>query len=211
MILMQTLEYTTTQHTDLAEGLVAQQILSGDQRAFEVLVHRYSGLLFTFIYRFLKDYDAACDILQLVFLQLHLCLPSLCTDEPLKPWLLQVARNRCLDQLRRKSALPFSVVEVESDTDDVSPLESIPDTRPLPEEIAERHDLQEHLHNAIQALPPKMRVIVLLRYTSQLTFPEISQVLNIPQATAKTYFQRAKPLLRVALMSQLEGVPLCEA
>jgi DNA-directed RNA polymerase specialized sigma24 family protein len=55
------------------------------------------------------------------------------------------------------------------------------------------------LHEAIQTLPVKFRAVVLLRYASQLSFSEIGQALNMPEATAKTYFQRAKPLLRAAL------------
>ena len=78
----------------------------------------------------------------------------------------------------------------------------MPDTRPLPDEIAERHDLQSALRQAIEALPPKFRSVVLLRYAGQLSFSEIGKTLNMPEATAKTYFQRARPLLRNALASQ---------
>jgi DNA-directed RNA polymerase specialized sigma24 family protein len=52
-------------------------------------------------------------------------------------------------------------------------------------------------------LPLKFRMVVLLRYTGQLSFGEIGQALDMPEATAKTYFQRAKPLLRAALAKQL--------
>jgi RNA polymerase sigma-70 factor (ECF subfamily) len=75
----------------------------------------------------------------------------------------------------------------------------MPDTDPLPEELAERRDLQQCLQKAIQTLPPKFRSVVLLRYAGQLSFSEIGQALDMPEATAKTYFQRAKPLLRAAL------------
>ncbi len=85
----------------------------------------------------------------------------------------------------------------------------MPDTSPLPEEVVERHDLQECLQRAIEALPPKFRSVVLLRYASQLSFSEIGHVLNMPEATAKTYFQRAKPLLRTTLAAQLQVVPTC--
>ena len=73
----------------------------------------------------------------------------------------------------------------------------------LPEELAERNDIQAILQQAIDTLPPKFRAVVLLRYASQLSFAEIGQALNMPDATAKTYFQRAKPLLRAALTPQL--------
>ena len=198
---MQLRERTKRQIPEISDGMLAQQTLAGDSRAFETLVQRYSTPLFNFVYRFLGDYDQACDILQQVFLQLYISLPTLRTGDPLKAWLFQVARNRCLDEIRRKHAIHFSELESSSDEDDLSVLAAMPDTGPLPEELAERHDLQECLQRAIQALPPKFRSVVLLRYTAQLSFSEIGQALNMPEATAKTYFQRAKPLLRTALSS----------
>jgi RNA polymerase sigma factor (sigma-70 family) len=199
MFLMQLRERTKRHVPEISDGVLAQQTLAGDQQAFEALVKRYSTPLFNFICRFLGDYDQACDISQQVFLQLYLSLSTLRTGDPLKAWLFQVARNRCLDELRRKHAIHFSELESVSDEDELSPLAAMPDTSPLPEELAERHDLQERLQQAIEALPPKFRSVVLLRYAGQLSFAEIGQVLNMPEATAKTYFQRAKPLLRTAL------------
>jgi len=89
-----------------------------------------------------------------------------------------------------------------NDDEELSPLAAIPDNGPLPEELAEQSDLQYRLQDAIQTLPIKFRSVVLLRYAGQLSFSEIGQTLNMPEATAKTYFQRAKPLLRTALMNQ---------
>jgi len=199
---MQVRERTKTQVYEISDGEFVKQALAGDQYAFESLVRRYHVPLFNFICHCLGDYDLACDVSQHVFLQLHLSLPTLRTGEPLKAWLFQVARNRCLDELRRKRAIHFSELEATNDEDDLSPLAIIPDTRPLPDEIAERHDLQLSLRKAIDALPPKFRAVVLLRYTGQLSFSEIGKTLNMPEATAKTYFQRARPLLRTALAPQ---------
>ncbi len=196
---MQMRERTRIQTSEMSDGILAQQSIAGDQRAFEILVQRYSTPLFNFICRFLSDYDQACDILQQVFVQLYISLPNLRTSDPLKAWLFQVARNRCLDELRRKHAIHFSELEPANDDDELSPLATMPDTDPLPEELAERRDLQRCLQKAIQTLPPKFRSVVLLRYVGQLSFSEIGQALDMPEATAKTYFQRAKPLLRAAL------------
>jgi RNA polymerase sigma factor (sigma-70 family) len=196
---MQMRERTRIQTSEMSDGILAQRSIAGDQRAFEILVQRYSTPLFNFICRFLSDYDQACDILQQVFVQLYISLPNLRTSDPLKAWLFQVARNRCLDELRRKHAIHFSELEPANDDDELSPLATMPDTDPLPEELAERRDLQRCLQKAIQTLPPKFRSVVLLRYVGQLSFSEIGQALDMPEATAKTYFQRAKPLLRAAL------------
>lgn len=197
------------QSSEVSDGVLARQTLAGDQQAFEILVQRYSKPLFNFICHFLGDYDATCDILQQVFLQLYISLPTLRTGQPLKAWLFQVARNRCLDDLRRKRAVHFSELESTCAEDEVSPLAALPDTSPLPEELAERHDLQSCLQRAIQTLPPKFRAVVVLRYANQLSFSEIGQMLNMPEATAKTYFQRAKPLLRIALAAERPTASAC--
>lgn len=91
-----------------------------------------------------------CDITQNVFLQLYLSLPTLCTDGSLKGWLYRVARNRCLDELRRKRVTPFSHLEVSEGDEDLSPLALLPDTAPLLEDLAERQDVRHLLCQAIR-------------------------------------------------------------
>src|SRR5581483_6256613 len=155
--MMQVRERTKT-HTskvapEITDGMLVRQTLAGDQQAFEMLVRRYNVPLFNFICHCLSDYDLACDVAQQVFLQLYISMPTLRTGEPLKAWLFQVARNRCLDELRRKRAIHFSELEAGNDEDDLSPLAIMPDTRPLPDELAERRDLQRALRKAIESLP----------------------------------------------------------
>ncbi len=191
--------------SDVSDMILAQQALSGDQNAFETLVRRYSTPLFNFICRFLGDYDQACDVLQQVFLRFYTSLPNLGTTEPFKPWLFQVARNCCVDELRRRKryAIHFSQLETENSEGEITFLGDIADPGPLPEEIMERHDLQHVLQDAIQSLPPKFRDVVTLRYLAQLSFSEIGKTLSMPEATAKTYFHRAKVLLRKTLSTQM--------
>jgi RNA polymerase sigma factor (sigma-70 family) len=196
-------EHTETNLEDLSDSILAQRSLAGDQRAFETLVERYRSLLFNSIYHMLGDYDQSCDILQQVFLQLYISLPSLKQGRSFRGWLLKVARNRCLDELRRKHPIHFSSLESVEDEDEVSLLLSFRDPSPLPEEIAERHDLKGRVRKAIEGLPPHYRRVVLLRYAGQRSFTEIGQALSIPAATAKTHFQRAKNLLRGALTSEM--------
>ncbi len=192
----------TQEHTnlspDMSDAVLAKLVLEGDQGAFEQLVRRYNTPLFNFICRFLGDYDLACDVLQQVFLRFYTSLPRLGTGEPFKSWLFQVARNCCVDELRRRHrcAIHFSQLEVEGSDGELSGICDIPDPGPLPEEIMERRDLQLMLQQAIQTLPPKFRAVVILRYSSQLSFAEIGKALTMPEATAKTYFHRAKVLLR---------------
>lgn len=182
----------------LSDHALVQHALEGDQPAFEELVRRYYGLLFHTSYRYLKEYDLVCDVLQHVFLQLFLSLSQLHAGKSLRGWLLQVARNRCVDELRRRRLLFFSELATDEDGEDTLMIFSLPDGDPLPEEVVERDDLQQRLLRAIDALPPIYRSVVQLRYVAQLSFAEIAQQLNLPLGTVKTQCSRAKPLLRAA-------------
>ena len=209
---MQRRERSAAQSAERTDGVLVGQALAGDERAFETLVHRYDASLFACVYRYMRDYDQTCDVLQDVWLQLSRSLPTLRTGEPLGPWLFRVARNRGLDALRRRRrrcVLYFSELEREADEEERSPLTSVPDFHPLPEELAEHHELQHALQQAIQALPPKFRTVVLLRYAGQLSFAEIGRVLQMPTTTVKSFFYRARPRLAALLAAQREANQPC--
>jgi len=200
----------------LTDEELMRQVIQGSQRAFEVVVHRYQSLIFSSALRSLGDYELAEDITQSVFLQLHLSHP-IPTNEysSLKAWLLHVVGNRCKDVLRKRqrykppilfSELYTGLTEDYSDEDVLhwllkmpSLLTNLPDSGTSPEEVLERRDLRETLEKAINALPERYRKVVLLRHFAQLSYAEVGRVLKMSENTAKTYFQRARPLLRTAL------------
>jgi RNA polymerase sigma factor (sigma-70 family) len=186
------------------DGVLVEQALAGDQCAFEILVRRYHHPLVSYIYGYIKDSEQVYDVLQHVFLKLYISLPILLTNVSLKAWLFQVARNRCVDELRRRyrrDEILFSSFESKYREEELSPVESIPDPDPLPEEVAERVDLFCSLQEAIASLPPKLRSIVHLHCFRQLTFAEIGSLLSLREKTVKTYFYRSLPRLRRAFVT----------
>jgi RNA polymerase sigma-70 factor, ECF subfamily len=206
MLYRQPRQDSSLQRSEVPDGLLVGQALAGDQYAFEVLVTRYQQQLVSHIQGFLKDHDQSHDILQQVYLQLYLSLPILFRNVSLKGWLFQVARNRCLDELRKRRRRPevsFSTLEREDGEEGPSSLEALPDREPLPEEMTESSELHVSLHAAIASLPPKFRSIVHLRCFRQLTFAEIGRTLNMQETTVKTSFYRSLPLLRRALASNM--------
>ena len=187
------------------EAVLIQSVQAGDQEAFAHLVACYQRPLWHWIARFVKDPDLADDILQQVFLQLYLAISTHSIQHSLRHWLFRVARYRSIDALRRQHRRPlyFSMIDVASDEEELSPLALLPDPHPLPEELAEQNDLHQHIQQAISALPERVRAVVWLRYSTEQTFATIAQTLNMPESTAKTYFSRTKRLLRVALTEAL--------
>jgi len=127
------------------------------------------------------------------------------TDGPLGPWLLTVAQRCCLDELRRRRRrriVVFSELEGDPDSEELGPLALLPDPRPLPDEIAEYHELQAVLRRAIETLPPRSQAIVRLRFYEQLSFAEIGERLHMPMTTAKVLFYRARARLASMLIAE---------
>jgi RNA polymerase sigma factor (sigma-70 family) len=196
----------------VADRVFVRQALAGDKDAFETLVCRYHRQIFRFIRRYVRDNDQAWDVFQQVLLKLFVSLPKLCVaQEQLGPWLYRTARNCCIDALRVRRLVHFSELEWEAEEgEEPFPLASLVDPGPSPEEMGERHEGQRELREAIAGLPSRMRPVVSLRYTDELSFTEIGQRLKIPTATAKSYFYRARPLLRATLAAQGQADPPAE-
>jgi RNA polymerase sigma factor (sigma-70 family) len=202
---MQTQENRYSGDSEAADSLLVQQALSGDQDAFEALVSRYKKPLVGLILHYVGEYHEVEDILQQVWLQLYLSLASLRPYVQIKSWLFTVARNRSLDFLRHKYVLSkrllfFCELETRIDEDEVTFLDTIPDTSPTPEEQVELHELQREIQLAIQSLPRTYRSVVWHFYRSQLKYAEIGRILGIPGSTVKTQFNRAKPFLRAVFV-----------
>ena len=199
---METQGYRNTRDSDTLDNVLFQQALAGDQEAFEALISRYQHSLFRLIYRYVGEYHEAHDVLQQVWLQLYLSLPTLHPNLRVKPWLFTVARNRSVDVLRRKRLLSFSEVETRNEEDEGVFLNTILDTSPTPEELVEQRDLQQAIQRAIQTLPRTYRSVVLLYYKDQMNYAEIGEVLKMPVSTVKARFHRAKPFLRAYFIVQ---------
>jgi RNA polymerase sigma factor (sigma-70 family) len=185
-----------------SDEALAQRCAGGDISCYEELVRRYTRPIFNFTYRMLANYDDADDLTQDVFVQVYKSLPSARTDLPFKPWLYVIARNKCLDFLKRKRPLLFTDVEGD-DPEGEGVAARVQDTDPLPDELAERADLQRILRDAIESLPLKYRQVVAMRYAAELSFEEIAAALGLPENTVKTHFHRAKALLRPKLAVQV--------
>jgi RNA polymerase sigma-70 factor, ECF subfamily len=181
------------------DDALVQRFRDGDVAAFETLVDRYGGPIYNFALRYLDSQPDAADVAQQTFIQAFESLPGLRAEVPLRPWLMRVARNKCIDLLRKRRTVSLPSVTRDEDATAFDPV----DEAPLPEEIYEHAELQETLQEAINTLPPRSREVVLLRYVSGLTFAEAAENLGIPENTAKTLFQRAKVQLRAFLRKRL--------
>src|SRR5437870_4806653 len=177
-------------------SLEGQQLVAArrqDPAAFEALVRWHQAPVYNFCLRMLGQADDAADVAQETFVQLYSHLGRLDEREPIAPWLFRVARNRCIDIIRRRRTVPLRVTD---DCGETSLASDPADEAPLPEELVERADLQRVLSAAIAELPPPYAEVVALRYAGDQSFAEIAAILDCDEGAARVRFHRAKALLR---------------
>jgi RNA polymerase sigma-70 factor, ECF subfamily len=185
--------------TPPALSLEGQQLLAArgaQPGAFEALVRRHQKPLYNFCLRMLTQPDDAADVAQETFVQLYSNLAKLDEHEPLSPWLFRVARNRCIDVIRRRRTVPLDSPHDEPDDEPR-------DADPLPDELVERADVQRVLADAIATLPAAYAEVVALRYAADRSFAEIGAILDLDEGAARVRFHRAKSLLRRRLRATL--------
>jgi RNA polymerase sigma-70 factor (ECF subfamily) len=138
-------------------------------------------VIFGTAYLMTRDRESAEDAVQNSLVQMWNHISALRLRSSLKAWLLRIVVNE-VNQQRRKKRLPtFSAEEVEDLTGDPDETETIVDNR-------ERH---RNLKQALEMLPEIQREMIVLRYFSELTVPEIASVTGIQEGTIKSRLSRA--------------------
>ncbi|MFA6252312.1 MAG: sigma-70 family RNA polymerase sigma factor [Candidatus Paceibacterota bacterium] len=171
--------------------------LSGEKESFEVLVFRYFKIIYNFCYRYVGDQNIAEDITQETFVKVWKNISRFDKSKKFKTWIFQIAKNTCIDYLRKKKSIPFSNFENE-DGENVF-VDNFADNAPLPDEIFRRKDLSDFLERVIGELPVNHKMVILMRYKDELTFKEISEILNESIDTIKSRYRRGIISLREKL------------
>lgn len=183
----------------VSDSQLLESYQSGSQKAFETLVRKYQGRVFTTIDLIVKDKDLAADLTQDVFVRFFKVLASgrYRDDGKLMAYLLRIADNLAIDHYRRKSNRPM-VREVNGK--DIFSVINIPAGDAFDElEKRERHELLRH---AIRQLSPLQQQLLTMRYFGKLSFAEISEITGINKNTCLGTVRRALIKLRTYLIPQ---------
>lgn len=173
----------------------------GDRKAFARLVDENKRSVYGLCLRLLSDPEESRDAAQEAFTRAFASLESYDLDQPFAPWVLRIARNHCLDLLRRR--LPARArVELDAD-DEEGPQRELPDTTSeRADEAIEKAETRKALEKAVAALPPNYREVVHLFHVEQLSYKEIASTMGIPLGTVMTWLHRARAQLRSLLEGQ---------
>ncbi len=159
-------------------------------RRFRKICERHRDRIFTFACYYLGNREDAEDVTQEVLLRLWENWRSI-EQEGLPAWITRVARNACLDSLRRR----HSYRNVVSADPDEQVLATAADTASDPAGQLEASDFQRQLEDALQHLPEAHRAVVVLREIQGMKYEQISNSLNLPLNTVKVYLHRGRQQL----------------
>jgi RNA polymerase sigma-70 factor (ECF subfamily) len=173
---------------------------AGDDRAFEAIVRHYQQTVFGLAWRLTGNAAQAEELAQEAFLRAWRKLGSFDTARPLRPWLLRLARNACLNALRKWHP-PTVSIHAADEEDHVPELAAEGPT--VPDAAADR-ELAARAEAAIAQLPQEYRVVVTLRHLEGLAYEDIAKSLRLPLGTVKVRLHRARERLRRMLGEQDE-------
>ena len=177
----------------------------GDTAAFEALMRRHNRTLFRTARAILRDDAEAEDALQEAYLQAYHALPRFRAEARFTTWMVRIVANEALMRLRKETRRA-QIVPMQS-ADATPGLEELADTtmeNNRPEPSAERAEMRRLLERQIDLLPDAYRTVFMLRAVEELPAEEVAAVLQIPEATVRTRFFRARSLLREALAQQID-------
>ncbi len=174
------------------DAVLVSRILAGEHTLFERLVRRYNQRLYRAARAHLGEDAAAEDVTQQSWMSIYRALAQWTGRGSFSGWALTIVINTCTKQRGRMN-----------DFSDESELDEMTSSLPGPDEETHRHQLREVLTRNVDALPPKLRSVLVLRDVEGLTGPEVSEALGVSEETVRVRLHRARRTLQTTLEAQL--------
>jgi RNA polymerase sigma-70 factor (ECF subfamily) len=183
---------------------LVERAAEGDQIAFECIMRRHNRLLFRTARSILKSDEETEDALQEAYLRAWQALPTFRSEAKLSTWLMRIVINEALGRLRRRSAQVIPL-DTAGESDELQTGESLVDDQALqPDRVAMRAQLRRLMEARIDMLPEAFRTVFVLRAVEEMSVEEVSAALDVPEATVRTRFFRARGLLREGLSRDID-------
>lgn len=183
----------------MTEKELIEQAARGNRDAFGELVRRYEKKTLALSVHLCGNPEDGADAAQEAFLSAWRNLPAFRGDAQFSTWLYRLTSNACMDILRRRQRQD---AHAGPSLDDEEIGFDAPDPSPTPQDAVERRELRQELRDALQALSPERREVLILREIHQLSYEEIGQALSLDVGTVKSRIHRAREALRKILLER---------
>jgi RNA polymerase sigma-70 factor (ECF subfamily) len=177
----------------------------GDMRAFEQLVEKYKQPIVSLMFRMLHDLSEAEDLAQTVFVRVYQSASRYEVSAKFSTWIFTIARHVCLNEIRRRSRHPAESIESSlPDTDEPATRQFEDHKTFTPPEAFLQNELEAKIQEALDELPEKQRLAVLLCRQDDLSYEEIARVLGLSLSATKSLIHRARETLKLRLKPYLQ-------
>jgi RNA polymerase sigma factor (sigma-70 family) len=184
-----------------AEDVRLMKLVShGDTSAFETLVERHQSLVAGTVARMLGSNSDVEDIAQQVFIRVWKSARRYVPRAKFTTWLLKITRNLVFNELRRSKRHAHVPLQTDPGAEEF-PLKD--EKNPAPDASLLQTELQLAIEDAITQLPESQRIALILRRYEQLSYEEISEVLDLSVPAVKSVLFRARTELRARLSRYL--------
>jgi len=188
---------------DATDEILMVRYQRGERRAFVELVRRHNRPIYNFVLRQLRVPSIAEDVTQDVFMRLVQNAAEFKHEARFLTWLYTIARNLCIDQLRKLSHRRHASLDQPQLEQSDAPLLGDTVADPNPQASAERGALSAEVRSsivkAVDSLPDDQREVFLLREVANLPFREIAEITGVGENTVKSRMRYALDRLKDAL------------
>ena len=188
-----------------AEVLLIEDLREGDMTALAILVEKHKRLVYRLAFQITKNHEDADDVMQDTFLKVYESIHSFRQESAFETWLYRIVVNQAMNLVKRRERRRESPLLGTSEMEILSSLKRKVDLANNPHLNAERKELQKWVTRAVNSLPLKHRMVVMLHEFEGLTHPEIASILNCSEGTVRSRLHYARKKLR-DLLKTLCGI-----
>lgn len=183
----------------MTDAKLVEKVLGGDSGAFEILVVRYQQKLFSAIMNISKDYSLAEEFVQDAFVKSYEKLDTLKNRDLYYPWLKRIAINNVFMHYEKNKR----IVDVDHDQDEEkdSFFDRYSDNSD-PEQDLLSDEMRKYVRLFVDALPDKLRTVIVLREVEDYSYEEIAEIMKIPVGTVRSRLFNARQFIKQRLINQ---------
>lgn len=176
-------------------NLIRAALDNADQKAYAELMGRYRDSVYFMLLKMVNNKDDADDLTIEAFGKAFKRLHQYTPNYAFSTWLFKIASNNCIDFIRRKKMVTFSIDKTFENEEGSEMAMDIKAEGMNPEESIMKKQKVKHMHEVVEKLKPRYRVLVEMRYFDELSYEEIAEKLELPLGTVKAQLFRAREFL----------------
>ncbi len=176
-------------------NLIRSALDTADQKAYAELMGRYRDSVYFMLLKMVNNKDDADDLTIEAFGKAFKRLHQYTPNYAFSTWLFKIASNNCIDFIRRKKMITFSIDKTFENEEGSEMAMDIKAEGLNPEENMVKKQKVKHMRDVVEKLKPRYRVLVEMRYFDELSYEEIAEKLELPLGTVKAQLFRAREFL----------------